>query len=143
MYRTYTTSPYTTTTYAPSASTGLGLIGGVFVTLLILIILAWVILVIIAKWKIFKKAGQEGWKSMIPIYSEYTLLRILNMEPMLCFLTFITPANFFLNIVMMVKLAKSFKKETGFAIGLILLQPIFLMILGFGNAKYTQIPSSK
>jgi hypothetical protein len=35
-----------------------------------------------------------------------------------------------------VDLAKSFAKGTGFAIGLIFLFPIFMMILGFGDARY-------
>ena len=33
-------------------------------------------------------------------------------------------------------MAKSFGKGVGFAIGLILLSPIFIMILGFGDATY-------
>ena len=34
------------------------------------------------------------------------------------------------------RLAKAFGKSTGFAVGLFFLQPIFLLILGFGAAKY-------
>jgi hypothetical protein len=34
------------------------------------------ILVIIARWKIFTKAGEAGWKSIIPIYSDYVQWRI-------------------------------------------------------------------
>ncbi|MBQ3294612.1 signal peptidase I [Candidatus Saccharibacteria bacterium] len=109
----------------------------------VLCIIAWVVLTIVAEWKIFTKAGKEGWKSLIPVYNAYTMLQILNMEPMLCFLMLLPGANFMLSIVMNVKLAKSFGKGTGFAIGLILLEPIFEMILGFGQAKYKQLPSSK
>ncbi len=143
MYNTYS-YPYSyTTTPAVATSTGLGFVGGFFIFFMILIILAYVVLTIIANWKIFTKAGKEGWKSLIPVYNAYTMLQILNMEPMLCLLTLIPGAQFMLNIVMMVKLSQSFKKGTGFAIGLILLEPIFLMILGFGSAKYHQLPSSK
>ena len=35
-----------------------------------------------------------------------------------------------------VKLARAFGRGIGFAIGLILLQPIFLLILGFGSDQY-------
>ena len=125
------------------AAAGAGIIAGIGTFFLILIALAWVVLVIIAKWKIFSKAGKDGWKSLIPIYSDYTMLQILNMEPLLCLLMLVPGAHFMLNIVMQVKLAKSFKKGVGFAIGLILLEPIFDMILGFGAAKYTQLPSSR
>ena len=130
---------YPTTVSATSA----GIFAGFFGFFLILCIIAWVVLTIVAEWKIFTKAGKEGWKALIPVYNAYTLLQILNMEPMLCFLTLLPGANFMLAIVMNVKLAKSFGKGTGFAIGLILLEPIFEMILGFGQAKYKQLPSSK
>ncbi len=145
MYSSYYSSPYLDSSHvsAASAGVGLGIVGGIFFFLLCLIILACVVLILIAQWKIFTKAGKEGWKALIPIYNTYTMLQILNMEPLLCLLMLLPGANFMLNIVMMVKLAKSFKKSTGFAVGLILLEPIFLMILGFGNAKYTQLPSSK
>ena len=139
----YTTPTISTSPVSVSSAAGAGIFVGIFFFFLIAIILAYAVLTIIAEWKIFTKAGKEGWKSLIPVYNTYTLLQILNMEPMLCFLTLIPAANFFLSIVMMVKLAHSFKKSTGFAVGLILLQPIFLMILGFGQAKYHQLPSSK
>lgn len=139
MYSTYSTYP---TVYATPA-VGAGLFAGFFGVFFVLCIIAWIVLTIIAEWKIFTKASKEGWKALIPIYNAYTLLQILNMEPMLCFLTIVPGANFMLGIVMNVKLAKSFGKGTGFAIGLILLEPIFLMILGFGDAKYKQLPSSK
>ena len=38
--------------------------------------LALAILMIIAMWKIFQKAGDKGWKSIIPIYNNYTLFKI-------------------------------------------------------------------
>ena len=129
-----------TYSYDYPTATGAGFIGGFFTFFMILIIIACVVLTMVAQWKIFKKAGKEGWKALIPIYNTYTLLQILNMEPMLCLLTLVPLAYFMLGIV---KLAKSFGKSTGFAIGLILLGPIFEMILAFGDAKYKQLPSSK
>ena len=41
-----------------------------------LIYVAWIVLLIIARWKIFTKAGEKGWKSLIPIYSDYVEWRI-------------------------------------------------------------------
>lgn len=41
-----------------------------------------------------------------------------------------------LQIVYSVKLAKAFGKGGGFAVGLVLLYPIFIMILGYGDAEY-------
>ena len=133
----------TYSTPSPTVSGTAGIIAGIFLVFFFLAIAAATVLTIIGRWKIFTKAGQEGWKSLIPIYSEYTTLKILNMEPLLASLYIIPVSNFFLNIVVRVKLAQAFKKGVGFAIGLILLPPIFEMILGFGSAKFHELPSSK
>lgn len=148
MYNMYSNPNFldTSTSAVTATSTAAGLVGaifGVFTFFGVLIAIACAVLVIIGRWKIFTKAGKDGWKSLIPIYSTYTMLQILNMEPLLCLLALVPVSNFMLSIVMSVKLAQSFKKGYGFAIGLILLAPIFELILGFGSAKYTQLPSSK
>ena len=41
-----------------------------------------------------------------------------------------------IGIMYSVKLARAFGRGTGFAIGLIFLQPIFMLILGFGDDPY-------
>lgn len=38
------------------------------------------ILLIIAQWKIFEKAGEKGWKSLIPIYGQYILFKIVGAK---------------------------------------------------------------
>ena len=38
------------------------------------------ILVIVAEWKLFTKAGEAGWKSLIPIYNCYILFKIAKNE---------------------------------------------------------------
>ncbi|MGI6109126.1 MAG: DUF5684 domain-containing protein [Eubacteriaceae bacterium] len=45
-----------------------------------------------------------------------------------------------LYIMQNLRLAKAFGKGTGFGIGLIFLNPIFMMILGFGSAEYLGNP---
>ncbi|MBX7127253.1 MAG: hypothetical protein K1X47_16280, partial [Cyclobacteriaceae bacterium] len=42
-------------------------------------------------------------------------------------------------IVMVHRLSRSFGKDVGFTIGLLLLGFIFVPILGFGDAKYTAL----
>ena len=49
---------------------------GASVTMILIIALVWWILLIIARWKIFAKAGEAGWKSIIPIYADYVQWRI-------------------------------------------------------------------
>lgn len=36
----------------------------------------WYVLVLVARWKVFDKAGIAGWKSLIPIYSDYCTYKI-------------------------------------------------------------------
>lgn len=94
------------------------------------------ILMIIAMWKIFTKAGEAGWKAIIPIYSTYILFKIIYGSGWRFLLMLIPIVGIVISIMMDIDLARSFKKGTGFAIGLIFLYPIFLMILGFGDATY-------
>ena len=51
-------------------------------------------------------------------------------------LIFIPIANIYIIFVIMIAIAKSFGKDTGFGIGLVLLGFIFWPILGFGSATY-------
>lgn len=108
-----------------------------------IIVLAIVIVQIIAMWKIFTKAGEKGWKAIIPIYNAVILFKISGLSPwlILVFLAAIIPfigwiAPIALNAVLCYKLAKSFGKDGGWAVGLYFLAPIFYMILGFGNSEY-------
>ncbi len=39
-----------------------------------------IVFLIVAMWKIFKKAGFAGWKSIIPFYNQYCLFRISGMS---------------------------------------------------------------
>lgn len=39
------------------------------------------ILQVIANWKIFTKAGESGWKSIIPIYNSVVLFKISGISP--------------------------------------------------------------
>lgn len=108
-----------------------------------LIILAFYVLIIVAQWKIFTKAGQEGWKALIPIYNVVVLYKIIGLSPwlLLLYLLSVVPVvgwiiSIALSIVSTVKLAKAFNQSTAFIFGLLFLSPIFQMILGFGNAEY-------
>ena len=98
--------------------------------------LAFMILMIAACWKIFTKAGQPGWASIIPIYNWYILCKIVGRPGWWVILLLIPFINFIIGIILCIDLAKSFGKGVGFGIGLILLGLIFFPILGFGSAQY-------
>lgn len=45
-----------------------------------LLVIAFYVLVVIASWKIFEKAGEKGWKALIPVYNAYILYKIVGMS---------------------------------------------------------------
>jgi uncharacterized membrane protein YhaH (DUF805 family) len=99
------------------------------------------LLLIVAMWKVFTKAGQPGWASIIPIYNLYIWCKIVGRPWWWILLMLIPFVNFIVCIILCIDLAKSFGKGVGFGIGLALLGIIFFPILGFGSAQY-QGPSA-
>lgn len=110
--------------------------GGVAGMLVLVIWLAIIVLILAGSWKMFVKAGQPGFITIIPIVNLYFLLRIVGRPWWWLVLSFIPVVNLVITVIVMLDLAKSFGKGVGFAIGLFLLTPIFVCILGFGIAQY-------
>lgn len=98
--------------------------------------LAVAIVSIIAQWKIFTKAGKPGWAAIIPFCNMYTLFEVAGMNGWMFLLMLLPIVNIVIMIMLYVNLAKSFGKSTGFAVGLIFLNFIFMLILGFGSDQY-------
>src|SRR5881396_3548616 len=94
------------------------------------------LLLIVAMWKVFTKAGQPGWASIIPIYNLYIWCKIVGRPGWWIILLLIPFVNIIVGIVLCIDMAKSFGKGAGFGIGLALLGIIFWPILGFGSAQY-------
>ena len=99
------------------------------------------LLLIVAMWKVFTKAGQPGWASIIPIYNLYIWCKIVGRPGWWILLMLIPFVNIIVGIILCIDMAKSFGKGAGFGIGLALLGVIFVPILGFGSAQY-QGPSA-
>jgi hypothetical protein len=94
------------------------------------------ILMIASMWKVFVKAGKPGWAAIIPIYNIYIMIEIVG-KPSIWLLWCLLPCvNFVFYIWLTNLISKSFGKEEGFTVGLLLLSFIFWPILGFGSAKY-------
>ena len=103
------------------------------------------ILQVIAYWKIFTKAGEEGWKSIIPIYNGYVQALVLavgggilnsfgGIVGVIGSLALLGTA--LMNVVALYKLACAYGHGIGFTIGLFFLNPLFMLILGFGDSEY-------
>ena len=126
-----------------AAATGLGAILGAFLGIILVIGLVVAIIQLAGMWKVFTKAGEKGWKCIIPIYNLVILFRISGLSPWIIFgyLASIIPfvgwiVCLGITIYQCNSLAKSFGKDVGYTIGLLFLPTIFYMILGFGKAEY-------
>jgi hypothetical protein len=123
--------------------------GGIIALLgsMLLIIGAVSLILIIGIWKTFSKAGKPGWHSIIPFLNTYTLAEIAGKPGwwgiVACLVGIIPIVGAIASLVMFVMIwdgiSKGFGKGTGFTVGLILLNPIFVLILAFGDAQYTGI----
>lgn len=88
-------------------------------------------------WKVFSKAGQPGWASLVPIYNQWILVtEIAKKEPLWFILALVPFVNIVAAWVICQEVAKKFGKSETFGIGLFLLGPICWAILAFGSAKY-------
>ena len=129
---------YTTTT---TNSTG-GFLAGTTLVILMLVMLVVAVLAIVAMWKIFEKAGEKGWKSLIPIYNSWILFELSGKPGWWALVSLIPYIGFVIYLVLwimaMLQLAKNFGKSTTFAVfGLIIFSFVGMLMLGFGDAKYT------
>ena len=103
----------------------------------VILYLAIVVIMIIAMWKIFTKAGKPGWAILIPIYNIIVMLEIVGKPTWWIIIILLVPiVNIVFLIWMINLLSLSFGKDVGFTIGILLLSFIFIPILGFGKAEY-------
>jgi len=98
------------------------------------------VLVVVALWRVFEKAGQPGWAAIIPIYNVYILCKIAGKPGWWVLLMFIPVVNIVILLLVKLDLARAFGKSPGFAIGLWLLPILFYPILAFGDAQYSKPP---
>ena len=146
-----------------------GMIGNMAGTI-IATLLAPVILTYGIRWFIFKKAGEKGWKALIPIYSDYInykiawdgriykaivlghiasfLLGIILSWIHVGFSAFVTivlnvvlaGAGAICGMILQFKMARAFGRNDYFAVGLYFLGNVFSAILAFGDSQYQGVP---
>ena len=101
---------------------------------------ALLLLVIVAHWEVFAKAGRPGWVIFIPFYNLYVCMKISSKPGWWWVLLCIPGVNIIFSILMMRGLARNFDKGVGFTVGLLLLPIVFWPILAFGDARYNATP---
>ena len=95
-----------------------------------------IIVQVLSLWIIFEKADQPGWKSVVPIYNLYIMLKIAGKPSWWMFLFLIPGINLIYFIWMMNMIAKSFGKHEEFTLGLVLFGFVFIPLLAFSELKY-------
>ncbi len=136
----------------------ISLITGLSFGLLSILIL---VLQIVGMWMIFNKMGEPGWKALIPFYSDYVIFSKVwdtkfywiylvltliggylgnqagdqqNTYSMLQ--TIVSVLTFVVHAYALYMVGRSFRKSTAFTLGLIFLETIFMIVLGFDSSQY-------
>jgi hypothetical protein len=95
-----------------------------------------VVVALAGTWRVYEKAGQPGWASLVPIYNIIVLLRIAG-ERWWCILLMAIPGvNAVVYLLLCIDVAKRFGRGALFGLGLCWAGALFFPILGFGNAQY-------
>lgn len=99
------------------------------------------IVCIASTWVIFKKAGMQGWESIVPWYNNWVMADLFTGNNVLWFvLCFVPYANIVSIAVMCVGMAKSFGKDTGFQVLSVFFPYVTMPILAFGKSQYLGNP---
>lgn len=118
------------------------------------------LLEVAACWRVFEKAGQHGWKSLIPVYSSY-IRYCLAWRPLWFWVsgallvgTFalgaapveesvkstvsfvLGTAGTLIHLASSFRLGRVFGRGALFSLALALFPPLFTLILGFGGSQY-------
>ena len=97
------------------------------------------VIVVVALWRVFAKAGWPGILAIIPIVNMFILVKIAGYSAWLGLLYFIPIANVVLAIIVAIKVGERFGKGGAFSFFLLFLFPfIGYLILGFGDARYAK-----
>ena len=145
--------------FSPEVQQNLAMTMGTLFGMLLFYALVWTIIGFVALWKLFKKAGQPGWKIFIPVYNLVTLYQSSGISPWWLLVLIIAsgvavvPNTIAVTVALLVaiainiyqcyKLSKSFGKGIGYTLGLLFFNSIFYLILGLGEAKYVETSDKK
>ena len=104
-------------------------------TVPMLVIVAIMVLMIAAMWKVFERAGEHGWAVLVPIYNVYVLCKVAGISTWWALAAFIPLVNIIFMFVSSVGVAERFGKGAAYGIGLALLPFIFWPMLAWGDSE--------
>lgn len=122
----------------------------------------WYVLLAAGLWKMFDKAGEAGWKAIVPFYNVYILFKIswqtsmfwamilcglsgavlyafgfMNGVEMMIYISYaLSIVAAIIKAVLCYNISLAYGHGLGYFIGLYLFDAIFIMVLGFGASRY-------
>ncbi|GFE58428.1 DUF5684 domain-containing protein [Geobacter sp. AOG1] len=121
---------------APAAMTEAAGLG--FGLTFMLVPLLLVIIMIAAMWRVFEKAGEAGWKALIPIYNLYVLVLIAGKAWWwFLIIIFVPLIGFIFYLLVCLSLAQKFNKSPLYGVLLCFFGFIMFPLLAFDNSTYT------
>ena len=141
-------SPYSSSYTASDDAAG-ALVGGLAIGMWIFLIIFAIfaigagVVTIIGQWKLYKKAGKDGYIALIPVYNVIAEMEMAGMPIYFWFLnycSFIPWIGWIGTLAFLIwkdiNLAKSFGKSAGTGVLLAFFPYIMYPVLGFGKAQY-------
>jgi hypothetical protein len=99
------------------------------------------VLAVVILYKIFEKAGVEGWKAFIPLYNIFVLYELTWGNGFVSLLLLVPIVDIVISVMTAIKLAKAFGKGTGFGIGTFFFPVICKGIIAFDESRYEGVPA--
>ena len=97
------------------------------------------VLLVVALWKVFTKAGYPGILAIIPIVNTVILVKIAGYSGWLTLLYLIPIVNIVFSVLVSIKVGAAFGKGGAWSFFLLwLVSFVGYFILGFGSARYRQ-----
>jgi hypothetical protein len=106
------------------------------ILIFVLVFFGLMVFYIFCYWRIYTKAGQAGWKCLIPIYNVLISLDIAKQPRIWLLYMFIPIVNIYFAVKHIHGLSLAFGKDVGFTVGMILLPVVFIPVLALGSAEY-------
>ncbi len=132
----------------------------VFLLIILAIIIAFSVMTIVGLWKMFRKANEEGWKAIIPIYNIIVLCKLVGVTPWWLLIAFVLSAMtvfpivgsvlsfagyaaaIYFTVILGISTARSYGKSDAYGIGFIfnITSPIFYLMTGVSKtANYVGV----
>ena len=98
------------------------------------------VLIAVALWRVFSKAGYAGILAIIPIVNMFVLVKVAGYSAWMGLLYFIPIVNFIFAIIVAFKLGARFGKGGAFSFFLLFLFSVIgYFVIGYGKAQYREV----